>query len=87
MASPLSPLTVQHLKSGDFTPGQRMPASVLLNYKEGVYAVDSAHNEGDDPEKNVLIWLVSRGSVLNYMYINLRGDTGHAARKVPDDAT
>lgn len=54
----LNPLTARRLKPADFTPGQRMPASVLLKYKDGVYAIDSAHNERDDPDKNVLTWLV-----------------------------
>lgn len=36
-----------------------MPASVLLNYKDGVYAIDSYSPEYDDPDKNVLTWLVS----------------------------
>jgi hypothetical protein len=34
-----------------------MPASVLLNYKDGVYAIDS-FSETDDPDKNVLTWMV-----------------------------
>lgn len=55
----LTLLTVRHHKPADFTPGQRMPASVLLNYKDGAYAIDSAYHEKDDPEKNVLTWLVS----------------------------
>jgi hypothetical protein len=50
---------VRHHKPTDFTAGQRMPASVLLNYKDGAYAIDSAYHEKDDPEKNVLTWLVS----------------------------
>ncbi|KAF9468569.1 mitochondrial protein Pet127-domain-containing protein [Collybia nuda] len=39
-----------------FTPGQRMPSSVLFNYKDGVYAIDSA---GDPAlaDKNILTWL------------------------------
>lgn len=36
-----------------------MPATVLLNYKDGVYAIDSHSPEYDDPDKNVLTWLVS----------------------------
>jgi len=36
-----------------------MPATVRLNYKDGTYAIDSAPDERDDPDKNVLIWLVS----------------------------
>lgn len=59
MASLLGLFTLQHTKPGDFTPGQRMPATVCLNYKDGVYAIDSAYGEKDDPEKNVLTWLVS----------------------------
>ena len=35
-----------------------MPATVLLNYKEGVYAIDSRSTEWDDPDKNILTWLV-----------------------------
>ena len=41
-----------------------MPASVLLNYKDGVYAIDSAYSGGSDPDKNVLTWLVSHRSNL-----------------------
>lgn len=35
-----------------------MPATVLLNYKDGVYAIDSRTTEWDDPDKNILTWLV-----------------------------
>ncbi|KAJ7212191.1 mitochondrial protein Pet127-domain-containing protein [Mycena pura] len=38
----------------NFTPGQRMPTSVLFNYKDGVYAIDS---DSEDSSKNVLTWL------------------------------
>lgn len=41
-----------------FTPGQRMPTSVNMNYKDGVYAFDSASS--DLSEKNVLTWMVGR---------------------------
>ena len=37
-----------------------MPATVLLNYKDGVYAIDSRTTEWDDPDKNILTWLVCR---------------------------
>lgn len=57
----LNSLTVQCPKPADFTLGQRMPASVVLNYEDGVYAIDSTHSEKDDPDKNVLTWLVGRG--------------------------
>lgn len=45
-----------------------MPVSVLLNYKDGVYAIDSVHNDADDPDKNILTWLVGRA-------LDLRGYT------------
>lgn len=35
-----------------------MPAAVKLNYKDGVYAIDSHSVEYEDPDKNVLTWLV-----------------------------
>lgn len=54
----LNPLTVRHSKPSDFTPGQLMPASVVLDCKDGVYAIDSAYDGKNDPEKNVLTWLV-----------------------------
>ncbi|KAF7346212.1 hypothetical protein MSAN_01848100 [Mycena sanguinolenta] len=38
----------------NFTPGQRMPTSVIFNYKDGVYAIDS---DSEDTSKNVLTWL------------------------------
>ncbi|EGN98005.1 hypothetical protein SERLA73DRAFT_109301 [Serpula lacrymans var. lacrymans S7.3] len=39
----------------NFTPGQRMPSSVILNYKDGVYAIDS--DSSDTSEKNILTWM------------------------------
>ena len=62
-----------------------MPASVLLNYKDGVYAIDSAYNESDDPDKNVLVWLVSLSFFLNGVYLNQI--SGHATGKVLDYAS
>ncbi|TFK73566.1 Pet127-domain-containing protein [Pluteus cervinus] len=38
----------------NFTPGQRMPSSVLLNYNNGVYAIDS---DSDQTDKNILTWM------------------------------
>ncbi|KAJ7288412.1 mitochondrial protein Pet127-domain-containing protein [Mycena rebaudengoi] len=38
----------------NFTPGQRMPVSVIFNYKDGVYAIDS---DSEDSSKNYLTWL------------------------------
>jgi hypothetical protein len=43
-----------------YTLGQMMPATVLLNYKDGVYAIDSRTTEWEDPDKNILTWLVCR---------------------------
>ncbi|TFK40597.1 mitochondrial protein Pet127-domain-containing protein [Crucibulum laeve] len=39
-----------------FTPGQRMPSSVKLNYRDGRYAIDSYSISGSS-EKNVLTWM------------------------------
>lgn len=47
------------LQSKTFTPAQRWPSSVKLNYREGVYTIDSLKSEMDLPEKNILLWLVS----------------------------
>lgn len=41
----------------NFTPGQRMPVSIVLQYKDGVWAVDSGKDGEDDSEKNVLTWM------------------------------
>ncbi|KAF7299066.1 hypothetical protein MIND_00854900 [Mycena indigotica] len=38
-----------------FTPGQRMPTSVVFNYKNGSYAIDS--DSDIDASKNILTWL------------------------------
>jgi len=81
----LSLLTLRHVKPGDFTPGQRMPASVVLNYKDGVYAIDSGYSERDDPDKNVLTWLVSLKS--GREDLQLTQFAGYAAREVSDDAS
>lgn len=35
-----------------------MPAMVTLNYKDGIYAIDSQSTEWDDPDRNVLTWMV-----------------------------
>ncbi|KAF9481176.1 Pet127-domain-containing protein [Pholiota conissans] len=45
------------LEPAAFTSGQRMPAAVTLNFKDGVYSVDSLGSEYDDPDKNVLTWM------------------------------
>ncbi|RDB18053.1 hypothetical protein Hypma_000891 [Hypsizygus marmoreus] len=40
-----------------FTPGQRMPASVVMNYHEGVYAIDSDSDKPGESDKNILTWM------------------------------
>lgn len=47
------------LQSKAFSPAQRWPSSVKLNYKEGVYTIDALKSEMDFAEKNILLWLVS----------------------------
>ncbi|PPR00204.1 hypothetical protein CVT24_004907 [Panaeolus cyanescens] len=49
----------QHFRheSPNFTSGQKMPATVVLNYKDGTYAIDSHSAEWDDPDKNILTWM------------------------------
>ncbi len=46
-----------------------MPTSVLLNYKDGVYAIDSYSADHDDPDKNVLTWQVSLTSSANLILL------------------
>ncbi|KAG1897421.1 mitochondrial protein Pet127-domain-containing protein [Suillus fuscotomentosus] len=41
----------------NFTPGQRMPVSIVLRYKDGVWAIDSNKDGEDDSQKNVLTWM------------------------------
>ncbi|KIM52747.1 hypothetical protein SCLCIDRAFT_18103 [Scleroderma citrinum Foug A] len=52
--SPLSRAFVHEATT--FTPGQRMPASVILNYKDGVWSIDS-DKANILAEKNVLSWM------------------------------
>ncbi|TFK28014.1 Pet127-domain-containing protein [Coprinopsis marcescibilis] len=40
-----------------FSPGQRWPASVILEYNDGHYAVNSDKSKTDFPEKTILTWL------------------------------
>ncbi|KAG6850279.1 hypothetical protein H0H93_015536 [Arthromyces matolae] len=40
-----------------FTSGQRIPATVLLNHRDGMYAIDSAGEKDSAAEKNILTWL------------------------------
>ncbi|KAF5369477.1 hypothetical protein D9758_002532 [Tetrapyrgos nigripes] len=54
----ISPLSLAFKKEPvNFTPGQRMPASIIFNYKDGVYAIDSDPRKSDDVDKNILTWM------------------------------
>lgn len=48
-----------HPKHRTFTPGQRMPVSVTLKYRDGVYATDSDSSLAGKTE-TILSQLVSR---------------------------
>ncbi|GLB38468.1 putative mitochondrial protein Pet127 [Lyophyllum shimeji] len=41
----------------NFTAGQRMPASIVMNYNDGVYAIDSDSGEDNLADKNILTWM------------------------------
>ncbi|KAJ3935095.1 MAG: mitochondrial protein Pet127-domain-containing protein [Lentinula lateritia] len=40
-----------------FTPGQRMAASVVFNYRNGVYSIDSDSDKEEGADKNILLWM------------------------------
>ncbi|KAL0960662.1 hypothetical protein HGRIS_005692 [Hohenbuehelia grisea] len=40
-----------------FTAGQRMPASVVFNHKDGVYSIDSDKTHPGVDERNILTWM------------------------------
>ncbi|KAG6856418.1 hypothetical protein H0H87_004637 [Tephrocybe sp. NHM501043] len=46
----------QHEPRG-FTAGQRMPASVILNHNDGIYAIDSDAEKDKMADKNILTWM------------------------------
>ena len=58
---------------------------MLLNHKDGAYAIDSAYSEKDDPEKNVLTWLV--GLKFGLEELRLTQLAGRVAREIYDDAS
>ncbi|KAI9443275.1 mitochondrial protein Pet127-domain-containing protein [Lactarius indigo] len=58
------PINASNLSNGfstqpqTFTPGQRGAASVILNYRDGVYLIDSAGDRVPGfSQKNVLVWM------------------------------
>lgn len=53
-----------------------MPATVILNYRDGVYAIDSDSDSPEATDRNVLTWMVSRHhSHVNTELIVLRQGT------------
>ncbi|KAG8214887.1 hypothetical protein J3R82DRAFT_10058 [Butyriboletus roseoflavus] len=64
----------------NFTPGQRMPTSVVLNYKEGVWLIDSDKME-ELGEKNVLTWM---GTMLEKFLTASEGEFKKLLRSAPD---
>ncbi|KAH0832338.1 hypothetical protein J3R83DRAFT_13354 [Lanmaoa asiatica] len=63
----------------NFTPGQRMPTSVVLNYKEGVWLIDSDKME-ELGEKNVLTWM---GTMLERLLTVSEGEFKKLLRSTP----
>ena len=54
-----SDILVNNLQPRNFTMGQRMPASVLMNHNDGVYAIDSDSDKEQYSDKNILTWMVT----------------------------
>ncbi|KAJ6557409.1 mitochondrial protein Pet127-domain-containing protein [Mycena vulgaris] len=69
----------QHFQKEEknFTPGQRMPTSVLFNYADGVYAIDS---DSEDSSKNILTWL---GTLLEKFLTMSKEEFGTYLRSSP----
>ncbi|KAJ4482210.1 mitochondrial protein Pet127-domain-containing protein [Lentinula aciculospora] len=57
-------------ESSAFTPGQRMAASVIFNYRDGVYSIDSGSSTEEDTNKNILLWM---GTILE-KYLTMPSD-------------
>ena len=51
-------LTFLTRQQRNFTPGQKLPVSVVLRYQDGVYSTDSNPADPGATEKNVLTWMV-----------------------------
>ncbi|KIK93091.1 hypothetical protein PAXRUDRAFT_534427 [Paxillus rubicundulus Ve08.2h10] len=67
------------LEPTSFTPGQRMPTSVILNYKEGVWSID-ADKADELAEKNVLTWM---GTMLEKFLTFSEGEFKMLLRSTP----
>ncbi|KAJ6512204.1 mitochondrial protein Pet127-domain-containing protein [Mycena vitilis] len=61
----------------NFTPGQRMPSSVVFNCNNGVYAIDS---DSEDTSKNILTWL---GTLLEKFLTMSKTEFGTYLRSSP----
>lgn len=46
-----------------------MPVSIVLRYKDGVWAIDSNKDGEDDSQKNVLTWMVRRASAFDFIFV------------------
>ncbi|PFH53954.1 hypothetical protein AMATHDRAFT_136395 [Amanita thiersii Skay4041] len=44
-------------KPATFSPGQRIPASVVFKYRDGRYAIDSHSDKYEYEDKNILTWM------------------------------
>jgi hypothetical protein len=52
-----------------------MPVSIVLRYKDGVWAVDSGKDGEDVSDKNVLTWMVSRAGPICSVSLSLSSVT------------
>lgn len=64
------------LQPSTFTPGQRMPKTVILNHDEGVYAIDS-YEKGGDSDKNILTWMVCHALFSRFASFDVKESAGH----------
>ncbi|CAK5284231.1 unnamed protein product [Mycena citricolor] len=64
----------------DFTPGQRMASTVMFNYNDGVYSIDS---QSEDDGKNILTWL---GTLLEKFLTMSKEEFGTYLRSSPTPA-
>jgi hypothetical protein len=58
----------------DFTPGQRMPSSIIMKYKGGIYSIDSDSSLSTD--KNILTWMVGIPALpfVSLLFVHVAGD-------------
>jgi hypothetical protein len=80
---------IDFIQSKTFTIGQRVPVSVKMNYRDGIYAFDSA-SSSDIADMNVLTWMVSvitivMSSTHGFMLTYLQGTMLEKFLTVPRD--